>query len=370
MKQNKNNQSDNPTNLIPIPLLNWYDHNARILSWRSEPTPYRVWVSEIMLQQTRVEAVKPYFERFMQTFPDPAALANADLQTVYKLWEGLGYYSRAKNLHSAAQRVVSDFAGQIPDQYEELIALPGIGEYTAAAIASIAYNKKYAVVDGNVLRVVSRLMASREDISKAKVKKEFRFMLEQVMPDTRAGDFNQAMMELGATVCVPNGMPLCEKCPLAELCEAKRRNLIEEIPVKPEKKKRRIEEYTILLFVCDNRTAIAKRLGKGLLEGLWGFPMTEGSLEEKQVGKLLESKQVQFDHITPLQPAKHIFTHVEWHMKGYLIEITKFYDVFDSDSLVWTDAEGLEKTFPIPNAFSVYNKIIKQYLNEQTDNIK
>ncbi len=344
---------------IIAPLLNWYDRNARILPWRSEPTPYRVWISEIMLQQTRVEAVKPYFERFISVFPDVPSLARAELQQVYKLWEGLGYYSRARNLHLAANRIVDSFCGEVPSVYDQLLGLPGIGEYTAAAIASIAYNRKYAVVDGNVLRVVSRFTASREDVTKQQTKKEMKQTLEQIMPEARAGDFNQAMMELGATVCLPNGMPLCEKCSFSTLCEARDLGIIGELPMKSAKKPRKKMEYTVLLFACENRTAIRKRTDKGLLGGLWQFPMIEGHLDVPELNEWLTVHNIQAKATTALGAARHVFTHIEWHMIGYLIPIDQ---CFEQESLIWANKSELEHIYPIPNAFSYYLKEIKKQL--------
>ena len=341
------------------PLLNWYDKNARILPWRSEPTPYRVWISEIMLQQTRVEAVKPYFERFVSVYPDVSSLAHADLQQVYKLWEGLGYYSRAKNLHLAANMISDSFRGVLPSSYEKLLGLPGIGEYTAAAISSIAYNRKYAVVDGNVLRVVSRLTASREDVTKQQTKKEMKQALEQIMPGARAGDFNQAMMELGATVCLPNGVPLCESCPLNAKCKARALGIAEELPMKSAKKPRKTMEYTVLLFECGNRTAIRNRTDRGLLEGLWQFPMIEGHLDLPGLNEWLMVHNRQTKGITALGATKHVFTHIEWHMIGYLIPIDQ---CFEQESLVWADKSELAHIYPIPNAFSYYLKEIKKQL--------
>ena len=204
---------------IPKPLLKWYDENRRILPWREEPTPYRVWVSEIMLQQTRVEAVKPYFERFMKALPDIQALAEAEEETLLKLWEGLGYYNRVRNLQKAAIQIMEDYGGQMPLDYEELLKLKGIGSYTAGAVSSIAGGRAVPAVDGNVLRVVSRVREDERLITDAKVKAAVEEDLKKVMPIDRPGDFNQAMMEIGACVCIPNGAPHCEECPLSEFAK-------------------------------------------------------------------------------------------------------------------------------------------------------
>ena len=223
---------------IVQPLLRWFDQNARILPWRDQPTPYRVWVSEIMLQQTRVEAVKPFYQRFMEALPDIQTLANCEEEELLKLWEGLGYYNRVRNMQIAARTVIEEYGGKLPDDYLELQQLKGIGSYTAGAISSIAYGKVAPAVDGNVLRVISRVTLSREDILKQSVKRGIEQAIVEIMPADRPGAFNQALMELGAMVCVPNGEPHCESCPLKELCLARKMGAMDEIPVKKEVKAR------------------------------------------------------------------------------------------------------------------------------------
>ena len=260
------------------PLLEWYGRNARSLPWREEPAPYRVWVSEIMLQQTRVEAVKPYFARFLAELPDVTALASAPEQQLMKLWEGLGYYSRARNLQKAARVMVEQYGGTLPADYDALLKLPGIGPYTAGAVASIAYGIPVPAVDGNVLRVVMRLTAGWEDIADPAVKRAVERRMAAILPKDRPGDFNQAMMELGATVCAPGGEPKCLVCPLNALCEGYRQGVARELPVKAKKKARRIEERTVFLLVCDGELAIRKRADSGLLAGLWELPSVEGKL--------------------------------------------------------------------------------------------
>ncbi|MGN1031242.1 MAG: A/G-specific adenine glycosylase [Butyricicoccaceae bacterium] len=328
---------------IPEPLLSWYDSAARVLPWRSQPTPYRVWISEIMLQQTRVEAVKPYFDRFLSTFPTVRALADAPEETVLKLWEGLGYYSRARNLHKAAKMICEEYGGVLPDTKEELLRLPGIGSYTAGAIASIAFNKKLPAVDGNVLRVISRVLASRQDIAAAEVKKAMEHKIQRIIPD-RAGDFNQSLMELGATVCLPNGAPLCGVCPLSHLCRAQLEGLQGEIPVKAPKKPRKIEQRTVFVLWNDGRMAIRRRPKKGLLAGLWELPNCP---KEEQESALREWG------ITPgqtelLGAAKHIFTHIEWHMQGMRVQTDEIPD------LTWVTPEELAQQYTLPNAFRAF----------------
>ena len=257
-------------------LLKWFDYNARILAWRENPKPYYVWVSEIMLQQTRVEAVKSYFDRFIQKLPDIKALAEVEEEQLLKLWEGLGYYNRVRNLQKAARVIMEQYNGVVPADYEALLKLPGIGSYTAGAISSIAFQIPVPAVDGNVLRVTKRISGSYDDITKESVKKELWQDLITIMPKDRPGDFNQSLMELGATVCLPNGKPLCDQCPVMHLCKAFQKDIVMELPVKPSKKDRRIEEKTILLMEYENNYAIRKREKKGLLAGLWEIPSLEG----------------------------------------------------------------------------------------------
>lgn len=340
---------------ITQPLLNWYQTNARILPWREDPTPYRVWVSEIMLQQTRVEAVKPYFERFLHTLPNIASLAAAPEKQILKLWEGLGYYNRVRNLQKAAQIVVKQYGGNLPAGYETLLTLPGIGSYTAGAIASIAFHIPAPAVDGNVLRVVMRLLASNEDITKPQVKKFVEQALEEIMPQNHAGDFNQSLMELGATVCLPNGVAKCELCPLNEICRAHQQNIVMEIPVKTAKRPRKIEDRTVFVILCGNKAALHKRQKKGLLAGLWELPNTEGALNRTQALKLLETWDIEVDDIEPLPPAKHIFTHIEWHLNGWAVKTNK---MPRTNGLIWADKSAFAETYTLPSAFLAYTKKI------------
>lgn len=299
-------------------LLDWFELNARILPWREEPTPYHVWISEIMLQQTRVEAVKGYYERFTSELPDVAALANVDEERLLKLWEGLGYYNRARNLNQAAKLLMKEYDGKLPADYKELLKLPGIGSYTAGAIASIAFGLPEPAVDGNVLRVMKRIAGSFDDISKDTVKKDLEKDIRAIIPKGRAGDYNQALMELGATVCIPNGKPLCEKCPVAHLCCAFRNGTWSQIPVKPAKKARKIEERTVFLLEQEGEFLLHKRSKGGLLSGMWELPNLCASYGSEQAEEFL--KECGFELLTPLVSvgkAKHIFSHIEWHMTGY-----------------------------------------------------
>lgn len=348
---------------IPNFLLKWYDSNKRVLPWREKPTPYRVWVSEIMLQQTRVEAVRPYFQRFMEELPDIRALAEADEERLLKLWEGLGYYNRVRNLQKAAVKIMEDYGGEMPDTFRELLGLPGIGSYTAGAVASIAFHRPVPAVDGNVLRVIARYRQDQRLISDAAVKKAVEEELGRVMPPDRPGDFNQAMMEIGACVCIPNGAPLCGKCPLAEGCMAHEAGQERDYPKKQKKKPRRTEEKTVLLLMDENRTAIRKRAGKGLLAGMYEFPSLEGFYTGEEVAAYLSSRGLKILRISPLEEAKHIFTHREWHMKGYLVRVDELEDRPEDVSMKgWLYIEPWEARdkYPIPSAFDAYKKYLRQ----------
>ncbi len=350
----------NYRDIIPY-LLNWFDYNARILAWRQNPKPYYVWVSEIMLQQTRVEAVKGYFDRFIIVLPSIQALAEADEEVLLKLWEGLGYYNRARNLQKAAQLLIKEYNGELPTDYERLLEIPGIGEYTAGAIASIAYSIPVPAVDGNVLRVTKRIAGSLDDITKNSVKKELWQDLYRIMPVERPGDFNQALMELGALVCLPNGKPLCEHCPVMHLCKAFHEDLIRKIPVKPDKKERRKEEHTILLMEYHNSFGIRKRTEKGLLSGLWELPHLKGKYKQPELLKVLKAYGIIASDMSYIGEAKHIFTHVEWHMIGYHIKLAdKAIPIPDFEDILWVDKENIMSKYSIPSAFSAFMAVLKQ----------
>lgn len=357
------------------PLLQWYDSHARILPWRENPEPYAVWISEIMLQQTRVEAVKPYFDRWMKKFPDLSSLANATEDDVLKLWEGLGYYSRVRNIHKTAKFVMENYGGSLPSSFSGLLALPGIGVYTAGAIGSIAFQLPVPCVDGNVLRVVARLTANTSDISTTIAKKQFTDWVTAMIPKERPGDFNQAMMELGATVCLPNGLPKCEVCPVSLLCEARLQGRVDKFPVKSGKAVRRLEKKTILVLLDETgkepRTALRKRPEKGLLAGLWEFPSLNGELTEVEINQVLHSYRLVSTQLVALRKAKHIFTHIEWEMSGYLVRVeqkTSGADVREKESseLEWISLNQLEDQFALPSALKVYYQIVKQYMSQES----
>lgn len=340
---------------INRPLLAWYEAHARILPWREDPEPYRVWISEIMLQQTRVEAVKPYFERFMKELPTVSDLAAVPDDRLMKLWEGLGYYSRARNLKKAAVVIVEEYGGKIPPDAETLMKLPGIGSYTAGAIASIAFGKAVPAVDGNVLRVLSRVLRSREDILKASTKKWLETELAATMPEDAASHFNQGLIEIGAIVCVPNGQPRCGECPLASLCLARKEGLTGEIPVKTPPKKRRIEERTVCLIEYGGTVALNRRKDSGLLASLYELPNREGYLEAGQLGEAFGLDGERIASVEELPRAKHIFSHVEWHMVGYRVTLS---DAIPPSYII-VEKEELKSGYALPNAFGRYTKLIK-----------
>lgn len=339
---------------IADPLLAWYDGGRRILPWREEPTPYHVWVSEIMLQQTRVEAVKPYYDRFMKALPDIGFLAEAGEEELLKLWEGLGYYNRVRNLNKAAKVVMEKFGGRMPSEYEELISLPGIGSYTAGAIGSIAYGKAVPAVDGNVLRVLARLRADGRDIMQQGVRRQIEKELLPVMPGDRAGDFNQALMELGATVCIPNGAPRCSDCPWEGLCLAHRMGEELSYPVKAAKKPRAIEEKTVLIIRDADCTALRKRSSAGLLAGMYEFPCLEGKMTEKQVLAYLEKEGHRVLRIEKLKESRHIFTHKEWRMIGYAVRVDELMAKKGGGELIFVHKKEAKEKYPIPSAYASY----------------
>ena len=336
-----------PDNLAAL-LVPWYDRYGRDLPWRRDVTPYRVWVSEIMLQQTRIEAARGYFERFMTALPTVEALAAAPEETVLKLWEGLGYYSRARNLHKAARLVVERYGGELPPDEEALRALPGVGEYTAGAIASIAFDLPAPAVDGNVLRICARLTCCPDSIGEPKVKAAFRQALRAQYPPRRCGAFTSAVMELGETVCLP-GTPDCPACPLAARCRACQTGQQTAFPVMPEKRPRRVQPRTVFLLEHQDRVALVKRPDKGLLAGLWEFPNREGELDRAQALAQARAWGCEPVEAEACGQAVHIFTHLEWHMTGWRVRCAAAPDRF-----VWTTAQEREAGYAVPSAFRAY----------------
>ncbi len=336
---------DNVFEKLPTALLPWYDEHKRDLPWRQDRSPYHIWLSEIMLQQTRVEAVKGYYQRFLAEMPTVEMLAEADDDRLHKLWEGLGYYSRVRNLKKAAQVVVNQHGGIFPQGYEQVLALPGIGEYTAGAICSIAFELKTPAVDGNVLRVVSRLTEDGTPIDSPQYKKAVRNALAAVYPE-RSGAFTQALMELGATLCGPNWSPRCTECPCRSFCCGAIHGTAEQYPVKKLKASRRVEERTVLILSCDGRYGLKKRPDSGLLAGLWQFPDMEGWLEPEQALLAVERLGLRPKEILRQIHRKHIFTHIRWEQRGIYIEVAE-----PEGALLWLTADEIEKRAALPTAY-------------------
>ena len=344
-------------NIAPA-LLEWFYRNHRILPFRTDPSPYHVWVSEIMLQQTRVSAALPYYERFLAALPDIPALAACEEEKLHKLWEGLGYYSRVRNLQKAAKIVCAQYGGQLPADYDALRELPGIGDYTAGAIASISFGLPVPAVDGNVLRVFARLYDDAQLITDPAVKKAFTARVMEHQPPEQAGDYNQALMELGALVCVPNGAPLCAACPLHDLCKARAAGTAPTLPRKAAPKARKVAPVTVALVESGGNFLIRQRPEKGLLAGLWepllweGEALTPGELHEKltAMGLVCEAEA-----IAPLPAAKHIFSHIEWRMTQYAVPAPP---QPAPEGTVWASREQLRTEYTLPGAF----KACKKYL--------
>ena len=391
-------------NIAPA-LLDWFYKNRRILPFREDPTPYHVWLSEVMLQQTRVSAALPYYERFLAALPDIPALAACDEEKLHKLWEGLGYYSRVRNLQKAAEIVCEQYGGQLPADYAALRALPGIGDYTAGAIASISFGIPVPAVDGNVLRVFSRLYNDPGVITDPKVKKAFTARVMEHQPPEKAGDYNQALMELGALVCVPNGAPLCDVCPLAGLCQARAAGTTAALPQKAKPKPRKVLPVTVALVespagflvqqrpakgllagLCQARAAgttaalpqkakpkprkvlpvtvalvespagflVQQRPAKGLLAGLWQPLLWESEhLLQAEVLARLAALGVDTGTAVPeaLPAAKHIFSHIEWLLSGVALTVP---EQAAPAGCVWASREELRTTYTLPGAFAAY----------------
>nr|WP_034909323.1 A/G-specific adenine glycosylase [[Eubacterium] cellulosolvens] len=358
---------------IVDPLCSWYDVRKRDLPWRRDREPYHIWVSEIMLQQTRVEAVKPFYERFLRELPTVNDLAVCGEERLMKLWEGLGYYSRVRNMQAAARQIMEEQGGIFPDNKEELLKLKGIGAYTAGAIASIAFGEPVAAVDGNVLRVITRLEMDARDIMKQSVRTEFdRRITRALRKKCAAGAsspsaFNQGMMDLGAGVCLPNAAPLCEECPLSSFCQAHANGVETDYPKKKGAKPRRIENRTVLLIRDGERILIRKREKKGLLAGLWEFPNPEGHLDRDEAVSYAAGLGLEPVRIRELAPARHIFSHIEWHMTGYEIRVASFGEEAEQP-YVLIDTEQVRREYAIPTAFSAYyNWLAKHGANADAD---
>ena len=335
----------------------------RSLPWRNDPTPYHVWVSEIMLQQTRIEAVLPYYRRFIDALPSIADLAAAPTEVLLKLWEGLGYYSRVRNMQRAAQIVMREYGGTLPADYDALLSLPGIGPYTAGAIASIAFDLPAPAVDGNVMRVLARLTADDTDVLSNEGKKRFTALAWELIPEQGAGRFNHALMELGETICLPNGEPHCAECPLKHLCEAYRLGCAQNLPVRIKKTARRVEQRRVALVKIKGApptVLLHKRSDEGLLAGLWELPNTLADDPLESLPLSFRSKCVKMGE---LPQGKHLFSHIEWQMSGemYLLESVNELP----DGYVAADLVALQTTYALPSAFRIYAGMLPQLLSEE-----
>ncbi len=352
-----------PIDGIAGPLVHWYTAHERAFPWRTEPTPYRVWVSEIMLQQTRIEAALPYFERFMAALPTVQALAEAPEEVLMKLWEGLGYYSRARNLQRAARLVMSDYGGELPGSYEELKRLPGIGEYTAGAIAAIAFGQRAAAVDGNVLRVMARLTDDDRDVMQTGPRRELTELVRRLVPAEAPGAFDQGLMELGETVCLPNALPKCGECPLHAYCAVAGEERARDLPTRTAPKSRRVERRTVLTVITQERprrVLLHRRAEGGLLGGLWEFPNELTGAEE--LTRRLEAYET-VQSVAPLKTGRHVFSHVEWRLEGLLVRAVPF---TPPEGYRLVTAEELA-TYALPTAFRTYTASLYQTLTTEED---
>lgn len=335
-------------------LIPWYEAHKRELPWRQDREPYHVWLSEIMLQQTRVEAVKEYYRRFLTTLPTIADLAEAPEEQILKLWEGLGYYNRVRNLLKAAQTICADYAGVFPSEYAQIRSLSGIGDYTAGAIASICFDAPTPAVDGNVLRVYSRLLADDANIDLQTTKKRITRKLQETYPQKNPGIATQALMELGATVCVPNGAPRCDVCPVAEICQARKQDTWRNLPVRSEKKKRKIVDKTVFILLTEDTVALHKRSTSGLLAGMWEFPNVDAKLDKQAAVTQVTGWQAEPLDLLMQTSYTHIFSHVEWHMTAYYIRCRK-----TNKKWKWVTKESLDETYALPSAFRPFREQIE-----------
>jgi A/G-specific adenine glycosylase len=336
-------------------LLGWYEKEKRDLPWRGSGDPYAIWISEIMLQQTRVETVRDYYHRWMVRFPDIKSLAKADLDTVLKLWEGLGYYSRARNLHKAARLIADEMGGIFPSTYKQILALPGIGPYTAGAIASIAFGQPMPAVDGNVLRVMSRIFALPE-IDQTSVQSAIKQQVADHFPSGREGDYTQALMELGALVCVPH-RPLCNCCPLIGQCQAYEQNNQRLWPIIREKKPGKEIKRLVAVIKRGGEFLMHQRPATGLLAGLWEFPGVEGSLKKELAPKFADEYGLQLKVGKHLLDANHVFTHLEWEMKVYEATLVNDDDLGGRPDFRWVRTNELEQ-LAIPTAFQKIKQVL------------
>lgn len=333
---------------LPDALLPWYEHYKRNLPWRKDREPYHVWLSEVMLQQTRVEAVKGYYTHFLERLPSIAALADCDEDTLHKLWEGLGYYSRVRNLKKAAQMIMERHHGIFPETFDEIRALPGIGDYTAGAICSICFDKPTPAVDGNVLRVISRITEDGTPVDLPKQKQAVREALTGIYP-SEAGKFTQALMELGATLCGPNWAPRCDDCPCRGFCGGAQHGTAAQFPIKMPKREKRVEKRTVFILSCDGCYALEKRPASGLMAGLWQFPNLSGNLNVEDCLTEVEKMGLRSREVLRTVERKHIFTHIRWEMRGIYLEVEEPTGMF-----TWMTAEEIRTFAALPTAFRLF----------------
>ncbi len=332
-------------------ITKWYLENKRDLPWRKDKDPYHVWISEIMLQQTRIEAVLSYYKRFMETLPTIESLSKVEDDKLLKLWEGLGYYNRARNLKKAAIKIIEDYNGIFPSTFEEIISLPGIGEYTASAISSICFSLPEVTIDGNVLRVYTRVFEDDSIIDQEKTRKKIREKLMKIVPEN-SGDFNEGLMELGETICLPNGIPKCERCPLKDLCLSRKHKTSLKYPIKNPKKDKKTEHLTVFLFIKENQILIEKRMEEGVLQGLWQFPNMNGVMSKKDVEEYCNYQNIHSVKIEKGISYTHIFTHKKWIMDSYIITL----DNKENLGGIFVTKEMMEEAYSIPGAFQPFKK--------------
>lgn len=336
-------------------VTGWYVANRRDLPWRQDKEPYHVWVSEIMLQQTRVEAVRDYYLRFMKALPTVEALAEADEEQLLKLWQGLGYYNRVRNMQKAARQILQKPSARFPDSFQEILALSGIGEYTAGAIASICFDQRTPAVDGNVLRVMARITEEEDDVKSSAVKRKITDLVAGLYPETGCGDFTQALIELGALICVPNGKPRCEVCPAAGFCRARAAGRVMELPVKPKKKARRQEQRTVFILTCGEKVAVRQRPEGSLLGSLFEFPQAPRLLTADEAVSQAGAWGCRPLDVTRSRKYKHIFTHVEWDMTGYYITCgAEGPGEPAGQAFRWVTWDQVKEEIPLPSAFQPF----------------
>ena len=336
-------------------LLQWYAKNKRDLPWRATANPYHILVSEVMAQQTQINTLLPYYLRFIEAFPTIEALAHAPIDQILKICAGMGYYNRFHNLKKAAEIIMKDFGGHIPQEPQTLQKLPGIGAYVAGAISSMAYNKKVPAIDGNVLRVMARLERNESDISKAATKKALAMHVEKIMPDC-AGTFNQALMELGALICKPKN-PLCDQCPVFDFCKGQ--DIRHRLPVKPSKKPVAEIDKTILLLHHPLHGILMRKRNEKLLHGLWEFYHVDKALEEKDVKAHFHKLGYTCTQLIYLGEASHRFTHLKWNMVGYICQVEESFTIAD---YVFVQAEEINN-LAVPSALRKIYTFISLWLH-------